>query len=89
MNKNRELLRIIFLPLSYLFYILLILVVTDRIYARYEKLPFHSTKIILQGWRPDAFQDSAIPGLIYEMKANLKFKDRYVETNSLGIRADE
>lgn len=73
----------------YILYLVLGLAIVDKIYARYEKFPFQNSTLILQKWQPVAFRLSDIPGLIFEMVPNLKIRDKYIETNSMGIRAKE
>lgn len=69
----------------YSIFLFLCLVVTDQVYARYEKFPFQNCLLILQRWKPFAFKTSDIPGLIYEMVPNVK----KMGTNSMGIRDKE
>lgn len=84
----------ILLIIAYFVFISMCVIAADRIYARYERLPFQytSVKLVLQKWRPIAYKISDIPGLVYEMLPNLNKKDKdgfLLETNSMGIRARE
>jgi hypothetical protein len=85
--KTKKYLKIIFFSGLYLLFVFLCLVITDKIYANYEKFPFEHTEVILQRHNPSAFRLSNTPGLLYEMRPNLK--NNLIETNSMGVRARE
>lgn len=74
---------------AYVIFLFLAIVIADNIYARFENIPFQHCKIRMFTWGNGrfAFKVSKIPGLVYEMVPNSKIK--YLETNSIGIRAKE
>jgi len=73
----------------FLFFCLLIRYFQSTKNFHFLTLIIGAQRIGLQRWNPVGFRVSHIPGLIYEMVPNLKMKDKYIETNSMGIRAKD